>query len=210
MIYMDFKEDIVMAEYNIKVTVPGWVEWMVVWPMLVYRKIKYGYVFRRIRLTRGQWAKVDPEWYERLKRYKWHVNMEGKGGKGYYATRMIRKKGKCIKIWMHKVVLPGRKGFVVDHINRDKLDNRRANLRVATPKQNVWNSERGKNQGLSKYKGVTFDRRSKNKKWRAVLCADGKFIRLGYFADEVEAARAYDRAALKYKGEFAVLNFPST
>jgi hypothetical protein len=197
-----------MAVYNIKVKiqVPARLEGIIVWPILAYRKMKYGYVFRRIPLTQGRWAKVDPEWYEELKKYKWHVNMEGKGGKGYYATRMIRRGGKCIKIWMHKVVLPVPKGFVVDHINRDKLDNRRANLRVVTPKQNVWNSERGKNQGLSKYKGVTWDRRSK--KWRAVLCADGKHIRLGYFTDEEDAARAYDRAALKYKGEFAVLNFP--
>ena len=202
-----------MAEYNIevKIRVPGWVEWMVVWPVMVYRKVKYGYVFRRIRLTRGLWAIVDPEWYERLSEYKWHA----KGGHGEcYAARGYRKNGRTAVEWMHKVIMAaalrqcsGQGIFVVDHINRNTLDNRRANLRIATIGQNAMNSKRrGLKAGSSKYKGVSWDGRAK--KWRAMIHVHGRPMYLGGFDDEVEAAKAYDGAARIYHREFAVLNFP--
>ena len=194
-----------MAVYNVKfkITVPGWVEFAIVWPVLVYRKIRYGYVFRRIRLTRGLWAIVDPEWYERLQKYKWHA----KGGKGEcYAARGYRRKGKTVVEWMHKVILPVPRGFVVDHINRNTLDNRRANLRIATLGQNAMNSRRRGKTGGSKYKGVSWDKNAKN--WRAMIHVNRRAMYLGGFDDEVEAAKAYDRAAKKECGEFAKLNFP--
>jgi hypothetical protein len=196
-----------MAEYDvrIKITVPWWVEWMVVWPLLVYRKVKYGYVFRRIRLTRGLWAIVDPIWYERLKEYKWHA----KGGHGEcYAARGYRRGGRTAVEWMHKVILRVPRGFVVDHINGNTLDNRRANLRIATLAQNAMNSSRRGKAGSSKYKGVSWDGRAK--KWRAMIHVHGRPMYLGGFDDEVEAAKAYDGAARIYQREFAVLNFPDS
>ena len=95
-------------------------------------------------------------------------------------------------------------GIIVDHINRNGLDNRRANLRFATVAENGWNSRRGVNVGSSKYKGVAWDKRAK--KWRTVLCYKGGRKYLGYFEDEKTAAKMYDKAAKKYHGEFAVLN----
>ncbi len=91
---------------------------------------------------------------------------------------------------------------IVDHKNRNGLDNRKANLRVATRMQNTWNSINGINRGFSKYKGV----RKHHNKWRAVIEYSGKKVHLGCFAGEIEAAGAYDAAARKYHGEFAVLN----
>jgi len=96
-------------------------------------------------------------------------------------------------------------GYVIDHINGCGLDNRRANLRLASAAQNAWNS--GKRNPNSGYKGVWFAR-DKNL-WRAAIVCNGRRIHLGYFNDKCEAAKAYDMAAKKYHKDFAVLNFPN-
>jgi hypothetical protein len=93
----------------------------------------------------------------------------------------------------------------VDHINGDGLDNRRANLRIVTAQQNNWN-RRFRRTGRSKYTGVTWDGR--RDKWRADIYENRRKIFLGHFAEEEEAARAYDSAAKENRGEYAVLNFP--
>jgi hypothetical protein len=97
------------------------------------------------------------------------------------------------------------KGKVIDHHNRDGLDNRKANLRPASIAQNNLNSCRGFNSPTSKYKGVFYDKKAG--KFRAVLVVDGKKKHLGYFDNEIDAAKAYDNAAKIHRGEFAVLNF---
>ena len=93
--------------------------------------------------------------------------------------------------------------MVVDHINRNSLDNRKANLRPVTAMQNTWNTKR--KGGTSRFKGVTWNKREK--KWKVQLAHKWKSIHLGLFTDEIEAAKTYDEAAKKYRGEFAVLNF---
>lgn len=107
---------------------------------------------------------------------------------------------------MHRVILgladddPRR----VDHGNRDKLDNRRANLRIATPEQNGANRTKFRSGEFSSaYKGVCRYRG----RWQAVIRVDGRLRRLGFFDDEGEAARAYDQAALDAWGPYACLNY---
>jgi len=94
-------------------------------------------------------------------------------------------------------------GYVIDHINRNGLDNRRSNLRFATVAQNAQNSRMRKNR--SGYKGVWF---AKDKgRFRAAIWHNNKRIYLGYFDSPISAAKAYDKAAKRYHKEFAVLNF---
>jgi len=106
---------------------------------------------------------------------------------------------------MHRQLINVPKGYVIDHINGSGLDNRRANLRLATVAQNAWNSK--KRNPRSGYKGVWL---AKEKGlWRAAIFCNRKRKHLGYFKDKVDAARAYDKAATKLHKEFAVLNFPN-
>jgi hypothetical protein len=108
---------------------------------------------------------------------------------------------------MHRLIIKAPDGLVVDHINYNGLDNRKANLRLATLKQNSRHVIRTMNPGSSKYKGVSWYTR--DKVWAVKIMVDGKTIRIGYFRNEIEAAKAYDKAAKKYHGEFAALNFDS-
>jgi len=95
--------------------------------------------------------------------------------------------------------------LVVDHINGNGLDNRKANLRLATRRQNQFNRRQRCDAVLSKYKGVTF--RKKTNKWLVRIGYCGRRINLGLFDNETDAAKAYDEAAKELFGEFAALNF---
>ena len=188
-------------------TIPDWLVWPLVALALFYRRIHYGYPFRRIPLTKGKYAIVDPEDYERLNRYKWYAN---KCGKTFYASRTVRtgKKKKRININMHREILNPPHPLVVDHINRNSLDNRKANLRPATHAQNSINRKYIKRKdSLSKYNGVSWHK--PRKKWQVQICFNGIHKTIGYFEDETEAAKEYDEAAKKYHKEFAVTNFDS-
>lgn len=148
----------------------------------------------RIPLGDGRYVYVDAADFEWLSRWRWHV-MSG------YAAR--NEKGKVVL--MHRQILAPPKGMIVDHVNRNKLDNSRANLRICTHCENTRN--RAKPIGCSsRFKGVC--REKKTGKWKAAVRPGRDPVYLGTFDDEVEAARAYDRRAVEVFGEFARLNFP--
>jgi hypothetical protein len=107
---------------------------------------------------------------------------------------------------MHRQIIRIPPGLLCDHINRNGLDNRSANLRPATVSQNLCNSAKRNAKTRSKYKGLEWDK--VQRKWKARIQINRRKIHLGSFNSETEAARAYDDAAKKYHGAFASFNFP--
>ena len=185
-----------------------WLERLLVAPLLLYRRARYGYAFRRIRFSQPKYAKVDPAEYHRLRKYLWFtIN----GTRTFYAVRRkpIGTSAKHTVVRMHRQIVKPRKGRLVDHINQDGLDNRTANLREATSEQNMANRAKTRTARTSKYKGVCLRKGIAKRKWRARINVSGKEIHLGSFATEIEAAKAYDRAAAKHHAQFAYPNFPN-
>ncbi len=158
-----------------------------------------GAMSKRIPLTQGKYAIVDDEDYEWLSRHKWYAIRKGNV---YYAARMPKGKGRK-HIYMHREILGAPNNKQVDHINHYALDNCKSNLRLCTNQENRFNSKSDKN-GSSKYKGVSWYRPLR--KWGAQICYNGKRIYLGYFHDEISAAKAYDESATELFGKFARLN----
>ena len=172
---------------------------------LLYRRIRYGYPFRRIRLTQGKYAIVDPDDYERLSKHKWHAF---KSKNTFYAERAVSvgKVRRRVIIKMHREVVKVPDGMFVDHKNHNGLDNRKANLRLVTSAENNRNRQKfQKTRCSSRFKGVSWNR--SKEKWSARINFDGIQKNIGYFDNEIDAAKAYDSAAKKFHGDFAVLNF---
>lgn len=139
--------------------------------------------------------KVFTSWYK----VRGHVCCER-----YIKTKYGRARE---KYYLHRLIIGSVvKGFEVDHINRNGLDNRRCNLRLATRGENTMNKVKSK-KATSKYRGVCY-RQSINKKnpWTAYIEKKGKRYELGYFKTENEAARAYNKKSKQLWGEFAFLN----
>ena len=153
---------------------------------------------RVIPLTRGLFAVVDAEDYERLSKYTWFA--EGTD-RNFYAVR--KENGKSIK--MHRQIMNAPDHLVVDHIDHNGLNNRKKNLRICTFAENCRNLRASRHKS-SKYKGVHWHKG--NRKWAAQVTCDHKTHHLGYFVEEIDAAMAYDRAAVELFGEFASLNLP--
>lgn len=137
---------------------------------------------------------IDDEDYELIKNKKLTTNMHG-------YIYVVIEWNKVVSL--HRLILGIKKGNRdhVDHINRNKLDNRKENLRLCTPAENMRNKP-----GENGFKGVSFDHRIN--KWRARIVLAKKEYWIGYFATEIEAAKAYDQAARYFHLDFAYLNFP--
>ena len=149
---------------------------------------------KTIQLTQGKVAIVDNSDFEWLSAHKWHYAYG-------YAVRAVGPRDRTQ--WMHREILGTPEGMFTDHINGDKLDNRRSNLRVCSSSENMCNRGAQSNS-TSGIKGVSWDNRST--KWRASIQLNGRKKHVGYFDTMEEAIRAYDEAALKLHGEFARTN----
>lgn len=144
---------------------------------------------------------VDDEDFVWLNIYKWYLSKNG------YAVRDQYIGGKRYTLYMHKEITQ-RRMYIneeIDHEDRNKLNNQKENLRIATRTQNHANREKYK-RNSSGYKGVSWHNR--NSKWVANIRINRKSIYIGSFEDIEEAARAYDQKAKELFGEFACTNFP--
>ncbi len=157
---------------------------------------------KTIPLTQGKFAIVDDEDYQDLIQFKWHAHCHHKN---YYAKRAVWINKKTSAEQMHRRIL-GLKagdGKYGDHINGNGLDNRRSNLRVCTNKENIRNSRR-RYDNKSGLKGVWLHKQTG--KWVTQIRVNDKSLHVGLFKSKIAAARAYNRAAIKYFGKFAKLN----
>jgi hypothetical protein len=189
---------------TIQIKVPNWLDKICVWPVLLYRLWKHGYTYRRIYLGEGRFTIVEPRDFYWLNKFHW--GLKGNSERSY-AVRLVGDSNNKVKILsLHRAIMGSPAGLLVDHRNRNRLDNRRANLRIATHAQNQFNKGKTRRKTASRFVGVTFVKSIG--RWRAQIMLDRKNIFLGNFENELEAAKAYDAAAKKYHGEFARLNFP--
>lgn len=144
----------------------------------------------KILLPNGTYFFIDKEDSKLVNLYKW-------GWNGRYVRTRIKSK----TLYLHRLLLGASKGFEVDHINRNTLDNRRINIRIVTRKLNILNRGLNKNN-KSGFRGVS----RVGKKWTAHIVNNYKAFNLGIFRTKIEAAMEYNKAAIKYFGYNASLN----
>jgi len=148
---------------------------------------------KKIKLTMGKVAIIDDDDYEKLSKYLWCASRARQNGR--WLAAISRNKSK--RVTMHRLIMgPSKKD--IDHINGNVFDNRKSNLRFATRSQNLANQPPRKSNRTG-FKGV----RKVNSRYRAQL----RNKHVGYFATADSAAKAYDKAARSYWGEFAFTNF---
>jgi hypothetical protein len=158
-----------------------------------------------IPLTKGKVALIDAEDEALVSGRRWRVQRGITASAYEYAVSGDAGKGTLVS--MHRLILGVAESELVDHINSDGLDNRRRNLRPCSHTQNMQNRKIQSNN-RSGFKGVYFHRGKGAHPWYAQLTANGRRVHIGAFVSPEEAARAYDKAAIKHHGEFARLNFP--
>ncbi len=154
---------------------------------------------KKIQLTQNKFALIDDTDFKLINKYKWHYHKAG------YALRTCHKprngkKQETFKLYMHHAIMGKHKGMNVDHINGNKLDNQRSNLRICTHGENQMNSKKTNKPKSSIFKGVYWNK--KDRAWFVRVAA--KWV--GMFKDEKQAAKAYNEKAKELFGEFALLN----
>lgn len=143
----------------------------------------------------GKFAIVDDEDFDIVSRISWYMNKYG------YAVHTNHTPVKWEKrFWMHRFIMGTPDGMVTDHINHNKLDNRKSNLRICTTRENQWNSVQ--KAGISGFRGVSMI----GKKWQARIHISKVSIYLGVYETKEEAAIAWNKASIMYRGKFAILN----
>lgn len=154
-----------------------------------------------IPLSRGLVTIVDEADAEAVLAHRWYANVSGSKRQRISARRNTWVNGKRGLVYLHRWLLNAPIGVEIDHINRNSLDNRRSNLRMASRSQNCANRP----AATGTFKGVTWHKDAQ--RWVAQIAVEGKNRHIGCFLTEEEAALAYDVAALDAFGEFAWLNF---
>lgn len=155
--------------------------------------------YRRIQLTRGQFAIIDLEDAEQLNSYCWQANWSNLA-QDYIPVRSEYANGRTHSISMAREIMNAKDGEIVDHINGDPKDARRENLRIVNSMKSAWNRKMRRDSGQL-YKGVI---RFKSK-WYAGICVDGKQIREGPFSTPEEARDEYGRMSADLHGEFGCI-----
>jgi len=155
-----------------------------------------------IALSNGGVAIIDDADFPLVDGRTWR-RVDVRSGLTSYATTAIRVDGRKITVQMHRLLTGAAQGTTVDHRDLDGLNNRRDNLRCCTTQQNARNRRRHANNSVG-FKGVARDRGGR---FRAIIMVDGRQLSLGGFGNAIEAAVAYDRAAIRHFGDFARLNF---
>lgn len=156
-----------------------------------------------------QIAMIDTEDLDKLEERTWYLsgykNNYAVAGKSYRC--METGKRRWITLYLHRVIIGEEnipEGMTVDHISRDEMDCRKANLRVCTIGENSRNRSKLPNT-ITKYKGV---QRSGKDRFRATITCNNKLYSLGCYSTDKLAAVAYDLKAIELHGEYAVTNFP--
>lgn len=147
----------------------------------------------KINLTKGLQAIVDDEDYAYISTFSWHASAKN------YAASSDVVNGKRKGLLMHRIIMNAPHGLTVDHINGNKLDNRKENLRLATMQENSWNRSV---RGSSGFLGV----RRAGKSWIAVIYPNLKVLSLGTYKTRELAGAAFNEAAKIIYGNFAKLN----
>ena len=155
---------------------------------------------KEIPLTKGLFALVDDEDFDRLNQWNWRAK---KSRKTFYADRHFEKDGRRTYVHMHRLIVDAPLELEVDHKDGNGLNNQRYNLRICTQKQNRRNISVQKNNRLG-YKGVHQESKGS---FSARITVDKKLMWLGSYKNPIDAAKAYDLAATKHHGEFARTNF---
>jgi len=150
---------------------------------------------KTILMTNSGVALVDDDDYEFLSRITWYSDT-----KGYARHRVRFSSTEVITLRMHRVIMKAGKGIEVDHIDGNKLNNQKFNLRFATDGENKRNQKMYRNN-TSGLKGVTWHK--DKKRWTVQIGLDGRKLWLGQFRDREDAAKCYADAAIKYHGEFS-------
>lgn len=156
---------------------------------------------KTIPLTQGKVAFVDDADYDRVMTLKWFAR---KTKNSWYACHTTHPARQCV--YMHRFILESPTGTKTDHRDGNRLNNQRDNIRICTTRQNSQSYQKPYAGRKSPFRGVHVEKAGK---WRARIKANGKEIHIGTFVTTEAAARAYDREARRYFGEWAQLNFPA-